>query len=391
MRLVDRLVLKDLIGPFINGLMMFLLLVFAAGYLFKATDLLVQGVPLWTVVKLITFNLPGVLTDTFPMATLLAGLMAFGRLSADHEAVALFAAGIGFGRIIRAVIYLGAAVSFSAFLWNDWVVPPATTAFLGLQQEAVKHLLKSDKPLYYPVMSPDGKRLEENVNIAGGYDSKTQTLRRVTITRFGTDPRWAGHPEMTLYCDTARPQGGSALQMAQNGLNWTYYNGYTVFYNRDSAGQIENMTVANFGHIQTSPRTASVGKTFDEVINMDVEDDSGRMNFLQLQRQIQKLRAAGRVNEARGKEVDLYGKIALPLASLIFAVLGAALGVNTQRGGSKSVGFGMAIFVVFLYWVFYHAMFVVGKNGSMPPPLAAFLADITGAIVAIFLTLRASR
>ncbi|HZT43106.1 MAG TPA: LptF/LptG family permease [Chthonomonadaceae bacterium] len=391
MRLVDRLVLKDLIGPFINGLMMFLLLVFAAGYLFKATDLLVQGVPLWTVIKLIAFNLPSVLTDTFPMATLLAGLLAFGRLSGDHEAVALFAAGISFPRIIRAVLYMGIVVSIAAFLWNDWIVPPATTAFWDLQQEAVKHLLKSDKPLYYPVMSPDGKMLEENVSIAGGYDAKTQTLRKVTITRFSTDPRWTGQPQLTLYCDTARPQGGSALQMAQNGLNWTYYNGYVTNYNHDSAtGLVDTMT-SSFQMIRTSPRTASVGKTFDEVINMDVQDDSGRMNFIQLQRQIQKLRAAGRISEARGKEVDLYGKLALPLASLIFGVLGAALGVNTQRGGSKSVGFGMAIFVVFLYWVFYHAMFVVGKNGGLPPPLASFLADITGAIVALVLTLRASR
>ena len=129
--------------------------------------------------------------------------------------------------------------------------------------------------------------------------------------------RWVGQPELTLYCDTARPQSGSALQMAQNGLNWTYYNGYATNYSHDSAtGLVDSMTWS-FQHIQTSPRTASVGKTFDEVINMDVQDDSGRMNFLQLQRQIQKLQAEGRTSEARGKEVDLYGKLALPLASLI--------------------------------------------------------------------------
>ena len=36
MKLIDKLVWKDLIGPFFNGLFMFLLLVFAAGSLFQA-------------------------------------------------------------------------------------------------------------------------------------------------------------------------------------------------------------------------------------------------------------------------------------------------------------------------------------------------------------------
>ncbi|HLK55892.1 MAG TPA: LptF/LptG family permease, partial [Chthonomonadaceae bacterium] len=88
---------------------------------------------------------------------------------------------------------------------------------------------------------------------------------------------------------------------------------------------------------------------------------------------------------------SLYGKIALPLASLIFGILGAALGCNTQRGGSRTVGFGMAIFIVFLYYVFYRAMFVVGKNGGLAPMLASFLADIIGAIVGLILAIRASR
>jgi lipopolysaccharide export LptBFGC system permease protein LptF len=51
----------------------------------------------------------------------------------------------------------------------------------------------------------------------------------------------------------------------------------------------------------------------------------------------------------------------------------------------------MAIFIVFLYWVFYHSMFVVGKNGGLPPMLASFLADIVGAFVGLVLTVRASR
>ena len=146
----------------------------------------------------------------------------------------------------------------------------------------------------------------------------------------------------------------------------------------------------DFEELEALPHGASVGKTFDEMLNTEVTDPN-RKNFRDLQKEIRSDRQKGRSDEARGKEVDLYGKIALPLASMIFGMLGAALGLNTQRGASKAVGFGLAIFIVFLYWVFYHSMFVVGKNGGLPPMLASFLADIVGAVIALVLAIRASR
>ncbi len=142
MKLIDKVVLKDLIGPFINGMFMFILLVFTAGFLFQATTLLVQGVPLVMVLKFILYVLPSIVTQTFPMAMLLAALMAFGRLSSDREAVAIFAAGISFPRMARPVILMGVVVSGMAFAWNELVVPPASTAAAKLKREAVAGLTK---------------------------------------------------------------------------------------------------------------------------------------------------------------------------------------------------------------------------------------------------------
>jgi lipopolysaccharide export system permease protein len=178
----------------------------------------------------------------------------------------------------------------------------------------------------------------------------------------------------------------------QRGLNWTYYKGYILSLIPDpKTGQIDDSFPLNFATATSlQAHNVSPGKTFEQVMNSDVTDNN-RKSFHQLRGEINAERAAGKFAEARGDEVDLYGKIALPLASLIFGVVGAALGLNTQRGGSKAVGFGMAIFIVFLYWVFYHSMFVVGKNGGLPPMLASFLADIVGAAVGVVLAVRASR
>lgn len=382
MQIIDRLIWKELIGPFITGMFMFLALVFAAGSLFQAADWLVQGVPADLVFKLVIYSLPSVITQTFPMAMLLAGLLGFGQLSSNREAVALFAAGIHFMRMARVVMILGVLVSVAAFLWNDYVVPPASTAFWDLKSEALKHIEKSDKALYFPKERKDGKGLEEFIAVQGGFDANEHILKHVTIIKYSTTPGREGQPEAVLYCDTAKPKD-------QTGFNWTYYDGYINMYVPDrKTGRIENSMPASFKTMQSSPSVPSLDKNFDEVLRAEVVDPN-RKSFRELRKEIQQDKKKG--FDSRGKEVDLYGKISLPLASFIFGMVGAALGLNTRRGGGKTVGFGLAIFIVFLYWVFYHSMFVVGKNGGMPPMLASFLADIVGAAVAVLLAVRASR
>lgn len=182
MKLIDKLVLKDLIGPFLNGIFMFMLLVFTAGFLFQATTLLVQGVPFVTVMKFIIYVLPSIVTQTFPMAMLLGSLLGFGRLSADKEAIAIFAAGISFPRIARSVLVMGMLVSVFAFLWNDLVVPPASSAAAMLRRDAVLRRAKSNLPMSFTMTSDEDKTtIARFIKIDHGFDARTNTVRGVTI------------------------------------------------------------------------------------------------------------------------------------------------------------------------------------------------------------------
>lgn len=384
MKLIDRVVLKDLIGPFINGIFMFVLLVFTAGFLFQATSLLVQGVPLATVMQFIIYTLPRIITQTFPMAMLLATLMGFGRLSADKEAIATFAAGISFPRMARPVMLMGLVVSISAFLWNEFVVPPATTEAAKILRDTVVKRTSSDQPMSFPLTSDDKTTIERFIKIDHGYDPNQNMIRGVTILQFSKDPQHAGETEVEVHCEKAIVKG-------QTGLDWKYYNGYvkTAIWNRET-GKLENVQVLNFDTLETLPQGAGVGKSFADIINLQ-RPDSDTRSFTDLQKEIR----ADHSNKNKkidkdmlGKEVDLYGKIALPLASIIFGLVGAALGLNTKRGASRTVGFGMALFIVFVYWVFYRAMYVVGASGNLPPMFAAFAADIVGLAVGLALAYR---
>ena len=98
MKLLDKLVLKDLIPLFAIGVALFTGIWFAADPVIVASRYLSEGVPLPLVLHVVGMYLPPILALTLPMGMLLAVLLGFGRLSGDSEAVAIFAGGIPFAR-----------------------------------------------------------------------------------------------------------------------------------------------------------------------------------------------------------------------------------------------------------------------------------------------------
>jgi lipopolysaccharide export system permease protein len=116
------------------------------------------------------------------------------------------------------------------------------------------------------------------------------------------------------------------------------------------------------------------------------QQDVRMYSFVQLRDRIRRLRANGDINTA-AIEVDLWGKLTFPLACLIFGVLGAPLGVRPSRSG-KAMGFGIAVSIIFVYWVLYRWLYVVGSEGHIPPILAAFTPCLLGLLAAAWLVRR---
>ncbi len=112
LRVIDRLILQELIGPFMFGVLLFTILFFAGGSLFQLTEYVVRGASLWTVGQMVLLSLPQIMVKTFPMAMLLSSLLSFGRLSGESEIVALYAAATACA-YCDAVLAMGAVISIS--------------------------------------------------------------------------------------------------------------------------------------------------------------------------------------------------------------------------------------------------------------------------------------
>ncbi|MFH0887037.1 MAG: LptF/LptG family permease, partial [bacterium] len=78
--------------------------------------------------------------------------------------------------------------------------------------------------------------------------------------------------------------------------------------------------------------------------------------------------------------IQMHMKLAIPFASLVFALLGVPLGLRPHRN-SSSIGLGISIIVIFAYYVISFLSMAVGELGIFSPPLAAWMPNIlTGAI-----------
>ena len=93
MNLVNRLIIRELMSPLLNSVIIFIFVLLAPMF-FQFTEMLLRGVEPVIVAKMVVLSMPMLITQTLPMGMLLGTLLAFGRLSSDSEHIALFAGGI---------------------------------------------------------------------------------------------------------------------------------------------------------------------------------------------------------------------------------------------------------------------------------------------------------
>src|SRR5262245_39289339 len=103
LRILDRYVIRQLLVPFGLGLLVFTFLMIIPEFMKYAENYIAKGAPVITVVQVVIALLPMALGLTIPMSLLMALLVAFGRLSADREFVALQACGVSLYRLFRPV------------------------------------------------------------------------------------------------------------------------------------------------------------------------------------------------------------------------------------------------------------------------------------------------
>src|SRR6516164_11253037 len=103
-KILHRYIFREVVTPFVLGLGIFTFVLLIARLL-KLIEMVVnRGLPALQILELLGYLMPQFLEVTVPMAMLLAILIAFGRLSADAEMVAMRSSGLSIYQLVPPVI-----------------------------------------------------------------------------------------------------------------------------------------------------------------------------------------------------------------------------------------------------------------------------------------------
>ena len=361
-RILDKYIFREVFKAFIFGICAFSAVFIGSGTLFKIAKYITDyGASLSAVIKIFIFGLPSVIMWTFPMSMLLATLLTFGRLSSSSEITAMKSCGIGFYRIAAPAVLMGLIVSICAIAFNEYVVPWANTAYRNV--------------LYYEIQGNNGMKSQEHIILkdiqdgkiqrlvyARRYDGDTQTLQGVTMQDFNEDGK-VSHVENAEYAEYSMNK-------------WTMHNG--MLYDI-SEGQSEHS-------MRFDTQVLPIKANPKQIVREQKDPEELTMKELRAQINIMKTQYV----DTNKLEAELYQRITVPMASLIFALIGVPLGLQPTRN-SSSAGFAMSVIIIFFYYALMTMGNALARSGAVAPMIAVWIPNIVGLIAGFILIRRASR
>ena len=133
MKLLNRYVLKEHVGPFVfavTALTSLMLLQYIAR---RFGDLVGKGIGWDVILEFFLLSIPFTVAMTLPMAVLVAVLYAFSRLGSENEVTAFKAGGVSTRSLLNTVLIAAAGLALGMVLFNDQVMPWANHRLATLQ------------------------------------------------------------------------------------------------------------------------------------------------------------------------------------------------------------------------------------------------------------------
>lgn len=371
--ILDRYVFVELLIPFMFGVGLFTSLGVAVGTLFELVRQVTEsGLSLVIALQILSLKMPEFLTLAFPMAMLLATLMAYSRLASDSELTALKSLGISPYRIIIPSLILGLMATGFTFMSNNYITPAANYQAKIIMAEALKdqkNLFREENILY-----PEYQRIRHESG------AESTRMNRLFYAKSFQDEQMQ---DLTII-DRSQP-GVSQIVTAQSATwnpesnKWDFFNGTVYLIAPD--GSYRN--IIRFSHQQLDlPQ-----------IPLDLskrEPGYGEMSIQYAKEYLKILKETGNKNRIRKLKVKIQEKIALPFVCLVFGLIGAGLGLRPQNT-NKATSFGICVILIFSYYLFAFISASLGVWGILSPVMAAWLPNLLGFSAGSLLVFRAAR
>jgi LPS export ABC transporter permease LptG/LPS export ABC transporter permease LptF len=313
--------------------------------------------PLSLVLLYFVFLMPQILYWVIPLAVLLAILINLGTLTKTNEILAVKAGAISLYRMSLPLILMGALLSGSVYVMQDYVLP-----WTNKRQDEYHDIIKNKPPQTYG--DPSRKWMMGSASRLYNYslfDPNTNSFANVSV--------------LTLDPETFElRQWFYAKRGTWIGSGWNFEDGWVVD--------------------PSKPAREILPEAFKQRVLGDLDSpdyfkkevrEADQMNYRELEAYVADLSRSGL--DVSRLTVALYRKLSFPLVSFIMVLIGIPFSFKTGRKGAF-YGIGFCLAVGILYWSTFELFGKLGGINQLEPFVAAWFPNLIFGASGLWLMLR---
>ena len=354
---IDKYIFNELFKLFVICTGAFTTILYLDKFLFMAEMIVNRGVSFYEMVMMMAYISPAFLALTIPMGVLLASVVTFNQFSANNEWIAMKASNWSYLELMKPV----ACFAFMAYILSNiimfWAIPWGNQSYKILIYDIIKNRANFDiKPNVFNKDFKDlilvAKERHQNSLLKGVFIAETTNKE---------PPKIITAREGIIYPNSETLK----IQLKLN-------NG-TIHKLSKDRGNYQTLNFDRYDITLTLPET--------EKLERKALAGNKELSLTKIKEKIQNLKKNGL--PTAGAEVEISKKFSLPFACLLFAFIGAPLGVKSSRSG-KSGSFGITTLVILLYYIALIMTQNLGRIGKLDSYLSVWIPNIILLVLVIY-------
>ncbi|MBN1781791.1 LptF/LptG family permease [bacterium] len=433
MRIITRYIIKEHIGPFFFGLSA-IAFIFILNVVFRELGrLLGKGLPVHVILEFFFLNIAWILALAIPMAVLIACLSTFGRFSSENEITALKASGMNMLSLMTPVLLIACLLALGMERFNNLVLPN-----FNYRAKILMHDIRKTRPTMTLESHVFFEEIPDYSILVHDVDDRSNHLEGIIIND-SSDPK----KNRTITADS----GTLSFSEADDRMILVLYDGEIhetdrarlenyqryIFTKQTFSFALEDRTLkrSTEGVRGDRDKTSQMMKDEIEVHRSRIRDRQGRIRNLmdrefrrlypaswqpspdstaghssfsmiagsrqpdsRTQRLLQQVRSElniidGYKRSIRALEVEVDKKVSIPVACIVFVLIGAPLGMMARHGGMTAWILSLIFFLI--YWSCLIGGEQLADRGYIAPWIAMWIANILVGGFGVFLVLHSIR
>lgn len=350
MKLIDKYILNEIKIPVIFGVSLFTFIFLIDIIVTMMENIIVKGISILNVLRILSFYLPPILSQTIPMGMFLGIMLTFSKFTRTSEATAMSAVGMSLKDIVKPIFMAACVVTAFIFFLQESIIPRSVAK---LQYLTAKIAYEN------PVFQLKERTFIDEVDEYNLYIDRMEGKEKVA-------------------------KGILIFQKSDNKPFPTVIVGEEAYW-KDSAMVLKNSSFYNFNE---RGKEALKGKFDEKRVPLAAY-------FSEIKIKVDDIEAKGigtLVKEMRGKtaeekiayKVEINKKLAVPFSTIMLALLGVFLSIGHHRSG-KGANFALSLIVIFSYITCLNVGMVMAGKGVIPAFVGVWLPNLILLLLTLFM------